>query len=244
MWHDRDEFWEKLAPFLFPKERWELTAEEVDCIIELLELEQGAHILDLCCGPGRHTLEFNRRGHPVVGVDRTAAYIQQALKKAKSEGLNAEFVHDDMRQFIRTEAFDVAILMFTSFGYFEAHEENIRVIENVWASLRDGGRVLIDVMGKEVLARIFQPQGWEERDGVFWLQERNIFQNWSKIENRWIVIGEGEQFEINFRHWLYSAVELAGMLQGAGFGKVDCYGDLRGSEYGAHARRLVCVGVK
>jgi SAM-dependent methyltransferase len=229
---------------LFPQERWDTTGEEVDLILELLRLKEGAHILDLCCGPGRHALELNRRGYEVVGVDRTSAYIREAQKKARSEGLNVEFVDDDMRLFVRADTFDAAILMFTSFGYFDSYEENFQVLENIYGSLRDGGKVLIDVMGKEILARIFLPQGWEEREGVFWLQERKIIQDWSKIENRWIVIGEGERFEVSFSHWIYSAAELAAMLQEVGFGKVDCFGDLGGSEYGAEARRLVCVGVK
>jgi SAM-dependent methyltransferase len=243
-WHDKDDFWEKMAPFLFPEERWEVTQEEVDKILGLLDLEAEATILDLGCGPGRHSLEFARRGFQVTGVDRTSAFLQQGREKAEEGGLQVEFIQEDMRDFVKPGTFDAAISMFTSFGYFEDHDENLKVLRNVRTSLKEDGKVLVDVMGKEILARIFQPQGWQERGGRFWLQGRDIIENWSKIENRWIVMdGEG-RYEISFKHWLYSGVELSNMLQEAGFMHVTCYGDLSGSEYGPQARRLVCIGQK
>ena len=243
-WHNRDEFWEKLAPFMFPEERWEGTQAEVDQILKLLDIGDRFMILDLGCGTGRHSLEFARRSFQVTGVDRTSIFLQQAREKADGEGLLVKFVQEDMRGFIRPDTFDAAISMFTSFGYFEDQEENLKVLNNVWTSLTEGGKVLIDVAGKEIIARVFQPQGWEERDGRLWLQERSIRGDWSKIENRWIVIdGEG-RYEITFDHWLYSARELEGMLKEVGFKNIQCFGDLSGSEYGTDARRLVCIGQK
>lgn len=44
-------------------------------------------MLDLCCGPGRHPLEFARRGFQVTGVDRTAGYLETARAAATREGL-------------------------------------------------------------------------------------------------------------------------------------------------------------
>jgi SAM-dependent methyltransferase len=244
IWHDRDEFWEKLAPFLFPKERWEVTQDEVDQIQALLDMREGMALLDLGCGPGRHSLEFARRGLQVIGVDRTSAFLKKARAKAEEGSLQAEFILEDMRDFVRPGAFDAAISMFTSFGYFEDQEENLKVLRNVWTSLKDEGKVILDVMGKEILARIFLPQGWQEREGKYWLQRRTIRGNWSKLENHWIVIDGASRYEITFEHWLYSGVELSNMLLEAGFKDVTCYGDLSGSAYGPEARRLVCVGQK
>jgi len=34
--------------------------EEVDHVLKLLRLEAGSAILDLCCGPGRHSVELAR----------------------------------------------------------------------------------------------------------------------------------------------------------------------------------------
>lgn len=67
--HENQEFWLDTEEVLFAKRRWEGTAREVDSIASLIELQSGAHDLDLCCRPGSHSLELVRRGHRVMGVD-------------------------------------------------------------------------------------------------------------------------------------------------------------------------------
>ena len=47
--------------------------------------------------------------------------------------------------------------MFTSFGYFASRDDDLRVLRNVRASLNAHGTLVLDVMGKEWLARHFQP---------------------------------------------------------------------------------------
>ena len=47
--------------------------------------------------------------------------------------------------------------IFTSLGYFDDKNEVLEVLRNIFANLKSGGAFLIEVMGKEILARIFQP---------------------------------------------------------------------------------------
>ncbi|NIT57732.1 MAG: methyltransferase domain-containing protein, partial [Aliifodinibius sp.] len=115
-----------------------------------LGIEASSPILDLGCGIGRHTLELAHRGFTVTGVDRTQTYLNKAREKARIGGLEVEFVQADMRSFRRTGAFEAVINLFSSFGYFENPEEDRRVVENVYDSLKPGGRFLVEMMGKEV----------------------------------------------------------------------------------------------
>jgi len=187
-WHERDEFWETFAPTMFSERHWSAVPFEVDQVISRLGLEHGAAVLDLCCGPGRHSLEMARRGLRVTGGDRTASYLAKARAQAGEQGLEIEFIQDDMRRFVRPGAYDGAIMMYTSFGYFEDPAENQAVLANVQRSLKAGGALIVDVMGKEVLARVFQPRDWSEQEGALFLQERSISKDWSWIDNRWIVV--------------------------------------------------------
>ena len=243
-WHESDHFWETLAPVFFGPQRWEVVPAEVEQIVGLLGVGPGAAILDLCCGPGRHALELARRGFRVTGVDRTATYLERARERAQEEGLDVEFVLEDMRQFCRPDAFDAVLSMFTSFGYFEDPAQNRQVLSNVYRSLRDGGVLLLELVGKEILARIFQERSWEEHGDILMLEERSIHQDWTWVEKRWIVQQGEERHEFVVSHWLYSAAELSAMLKTCGFDTVMAYGDLEGAPYDHAARRLVVVARK
>ena len=241
VWHEDDAFWHTFAPGMFTPETWEAAPEQVDRMETLLGVEPGARVLDLCCGPGRHSLELARRGYVVTGVDRTAEYLRRARRKARREGLSVEFVKADMREFVRPGAFDAVANMFSAFGYFRDPEDDARVLRNVGESLRPGGRLLIDVVGKEVLARIFLPRNWDEQDGVLYLQERQVTEDWSWIENRWIAIDATGRHETQVSHRVYSAVELRRLLVECGFAEVRVFGDLAGAPYDHKATRLVAL---
>jgi len=243
-WHENDDFWETMAPSMFSEERWDAAPVEIDQAISLLGVDPKGAILDLCCGPGRHSLELARRGFRVTGVDRTTAYLEKARKQAEREGLAIEFVQDDMRRFCRPDTFDSVMMMFTSFGYFEKPAENRQVLANAYRSLKNQGTLVIEMMGKEVLARIFLERDWHEHDGVIFLQERKVNKNWSWIENRWIMLEGQNRREFKVSHWIYSAAELSALLKKCGFSSVDVYGDLEGAPYDHTAKRLVAVAHK
>ena len=201
-------------------------------------------MLDLCCGIGRHSLELARRGFRVTGVDRTKAYLDLAAAAAEREALSLELVREDMREFRRDGSYDVVINLFTSFGYFKDPRDDQRAVDNVYASLRPGGVLVMQLMSKEVLARIFRPRDWYEQDGLLVLEERKVRQNWSWIESRWILISGGRRIDLDFSHRLYAASELSLLLRDRGFGEVAVYGDFDGSPYDEKANRLVVVARK
>ena len=84
-WYEDESFWKTFAPEMFNQERLDVTVEEIDQIIKILDIKKGAKILDLCCGIGRHSLELARRGYRIVGVDLTEEYLAKARKQAESE---------------------------------------------------------------------------------------------------------------------------------------------------------------
>ena len=242
-WHEDDELWRTLTPFLFDEEKRGQASTEVEGVLNLLGVAPGAKLLDLCCGPGRHAVELARRGFAVTGVDRTASYLDLARGRAAQAGLDIEFVQDDMRRFRRAESFDGAINLYTSFGYFEDPAENFQVLLNLHASLKPGARLVMELMGKEIMARIFAPKDWHELpDGSLFLAEREIVESWNKMRDKWILVRGGERRVLEFTHFLYSGEELAGLLRQAGFQRVSIHGGLDGSPYDRNALRLVAVG--
>jgi SAM-dependent methyltransferase len=243
-WHEDDLFWDVISPRIFTEELWAAAPAEIDRILVMHGLKPGAAVLDLCCGPGRHSIALARRGFRVTGVDRTQAYLDRASRRARAEGLDIEFVQEDMRRFRRPRAFAGAINLFTSFGYFENQGDDRRVLANVFDSLEDGGVFVLDMMGKEVLAGMFRERDWLEQGGTLFLEERKVRRDWSWIENRWIVIQGKSRREFHWSHRLYSASELSDLLSQVGFGEVKIHGDLAGAPYDHTAKRLVAVARK
>jgi SAM-dependent methyltransferase len=245
IWHDQDDWWEGAADIIFHTYAREHAPQQVEQVLALAAFEPPIRVLDLPCGIGRHTLEFARLGCRVTAVDRTQVYLDMAAQRADELGLNIELVREDMRVFQRPESFDLAVNLYTSFGYFEDPDEDQRVIDNFYVSLRPGGVLVMDMAGKEVIARIFQARDWRElEDGTLILEERRTSADWTWFSNRWIVIREGERRDYPFSHRIYGASDLRRVLENAGFEPIRIYGDLTGSEYDHNAQRLVAVARK
>jgi len=243
-WHEDETFWKETLPVLFPDSRVQQAKQEIEQLLSLAGIPAGATVLDLCCGVGRHALELARRGYRVTGVDRTQAYLDLAAAAAGTESLSIELVREDMREFRRDESYEAVINLFTSFGYFEDPRDDQRVVNNIYASLRPGGVLVMQLMSKEVLARIFRPRDWYEQDGLLVLEERKVRQSWTWIESRWTLISEGRRVDLDLSHRLYAASELTLLLRDRGFQTAAAYGDFDGSCYDERANRLVIVARK
>jgi SAM-dependent methyltransferase len=179
-------------------------------------------------------------------VDRTASYLEQARARADDDALDIEWIRADMREFRREAAFDLVVNLLTSFGYFKDPADDQRVAENVLASLKPGGQLVMELMGKEILARVFRPTDWHrEPDGTLVLEERKLTEDWSRLKARWIILKEdGERYDRNFELRLFGASDLKRVLQDAGFARVDVYGSLEKAPYDHQAERLVIVARK
>lgn len=243
-WFDDDALWRELYPFMFPEHRFAAAPEQVDKALALTD-PGGKDALDLCCGPGRCSVALAQRGFRVTGVDRTEFLLRKARGKARAAKVKIEWVQADMRDFERAESFDLALSMFTSFGYFDDKREDAQVMGNVLRSLKPGGVFLVEVMGKERLARILQPTTSEVLpDGTKLVQCHEIFDDWTRIRNEWILIRKGRAKSFKFHHTIYSGQELRCLMQEAGFVEVRLFGNLDGDAYGPSAQRLIAVGRK
>lgn len=244
VWFEDDRLWEGLAPMLVSAEARAAGVDEVEAIAALAGRPATA-VLDLGCGGGRHSVPFAKRGCRVTGVDKSAFLLRHARDYAAAEGVEVRWVHDDMRRFVEPDSFDLALSLLTSFGYFDDPSDNLRVLENARASLRPGGALVLDVMGKETLARIYQPCAvLDLPDGGMFVQRRTVVDDWARMENDWSLVRGGEVVSFRFRHWLYSAAELRAMVRDAGFETISVFGDLRGAPYGTDANRLVIRAYK
>jgi len=243
-WFDDDSFWRELYPVMFPEERIAGADEQVAKALALTK-PSGKTALDLCCGPGRCSIALAKRGFYVTGVDRTQYLLDKARARARTARAKIEWVRADMRDFVRPNSFALVLSMFTSFGYFADRGEDLLVLRNILESLRQGGVCLIELLGKEHLAKIFQPTvSHLLPDGTLIVERHEIFDDWTRVRNEWLLIKNNRVRRFKFHHTVYSGLELRDRLERAGFVDVKLYGNLGGDEYGPDSERLVATGRK
>lgn len=108
-----------------------------------LSVPQGASILDLPCGKGRHTLFLAEKGFTLTGADLSNESISLA-KSYAPEGVT--FLVHDLRKPAWNETFDYVLNLFTSFGYFETEAEDRAAFTTLSRALKPGGTLVIDFM--------------------------------------------------------------------------------------------------
>jgi SAM-dependent methyltransferase len=171
------------------------------------------------------------------------------LKKAKNysnkENVGIEYVEEDMLTFRRADSFDLIISMFSSFGYFTNPEDDFKVLDNAYYSLKRGGKILIDVRGKEVHAMAnVTSYSHQMPNGDFIFHRTEVNDDWTRSISDWVYLQGEKAYKFKMEFNLYSGVELRALLKKAGFKDVMLYGDLKGGAYNHHAKRLVVLAEK
>jgi SAM-dependent methyltransferase len=243
-WYENDGLWSGFAGLMFSPKRAAGAARNV-AESPLLKFPAGSRVLDLCCGPGVYLVPLAEQGHRVTGVDLSTAMLDRARAACEKAGQQVELVHGDMGEFVRPGAFDVAMNMYTSFGYFAEQEKNLQVLRNMHTSLAPGGQVLIEVFGKEFLAArgLDRPQVVDLEEGTVFLRN-TILDDWTRLHTEWTMVRGGEASTASVTAYLYSAAELKALVEQAGFTEVECFGGFDGRPYDLRNRALIVRGIR
>lgn len=126
------------------------TEQEVAFGMRNLPLPAYKRVLDVCCGPGRHSVPLAERGYEVVGIDLDERALERARQKTAG---NATFLHKDMRRLGEVPGqFDAVLSMWQSFGYFD-ESTNRDVLRQMSEKLRPDGRLILDIYHRDYFER-------------------------------------------------------------------------------------------
>ena len=201
--------------------------------------EPEAEILDCPCGFGRHSLVLAQAGYRVIGADRSQVLLDEARRRAGETEL--ELVQADYRALPFEDAsFDAVLNLFTSIGY-TGREGDTQAFREFRRVLRPRGKLVVETMHRDRLARVFQSHRWERLPQGYLIEEGSFDQVTGMYSDKIIWIpDEGPQREFPYEIRTYTATELVEMLRGAGFEDVRCYGGVDGEEL-TFETRLVLV---
>ncbi|MCE2823999.1 MAG: methyltransferase domain-containing protein [Sediminibacterium sp.] len=212
-------------------------------LITYLTPKPHAKMLDIACGKGRHSKALFDAGFDVTGIDLSPASIE-AASTMQTNGLS--FSCHDMRETFKANYFDYAFNFFTSFGYFDTHEEHQLAISAMAANLKESGTLVIDYLNvgiveenidKEALTQIdsfiFYTKKWQ--DDLFLFKEIRVVDVVSKE-----VLGIFEE-----RVRKYGLNDFRLFMQKAGLEMIATFGDYQlGSYHMERSDRLIMVAKK
>lgn len=148
------------------------TSQEIDFICEQSQIVRGARVLDVGCGPGRHSLEFARRGMQVTGVDISQEFVDIAAKTAHDEALNdAHFVRMDARGLIATDdfhqRFDLAVCLCQgAFGLMLDDQHDVEILQGIRSCLVDDGIVVLSAFNAYFAVKHFASSDFDATRGI------------------------------------------------------------------------------
>ena len=172
------------------------------------QLVPGAHVLDLCCGPGRHAAPLSDAGYRVTGLDRDAAALSDATRSAP----RASFVRADMRRPpLAAAGVDAVICMWQSFGHFDA-ATNMAVLTELHRVTTPNGTIILDLYNRDYHAAHIGERVID-RDGERIHESRTMDGDRLRAALRYDSAAIAEEFE-----WqLYTPADIVSVARSAGF---------------------------
>ena len=228
---------------LYPHRSAQEARQTASWLIESLELKSPCRVLDLACGPGRHAVEFARRGFDTVGLDLSWHLLTAARRYDTSRVLKR--IRGDMRFLpLCGGRFDLALSLFTSFGYFPTVAEDFRMLKEVHRILRTGGLIVLDYLNATQVRRDIIPEEVINLGDIRVTVNRWVDEAENRVKKIIKLCDAGQEREYLESVYLYGRKDLAALFDQLGLSLQAEYGNYQGAPYSESSPRLIMVGRK
>jgi SAM-dependent methyltransferase len=209
----------------------------------LLDLPEGASLLDVPCGDGRLAVRLAGCGYAVTGVDLAVEELERARAAVQRVGVEARFVVGDLRALPDVGPMDAVLSWGNSFGYL-VPADTVRSLEAMHRVLNPGGRLVLEsaTVAESLLVGGVNPRAEHEFGGVRMTSTNRYRAAESRLESSYVFEDEDGTIEhAQAAHHVHTTGEVVRMLEGAGFRNVELLGADGTSPYELGSRRLVAV---
>lgn len=209
-------------------------------LLEHLGLPKHSKLLDLACGKGRHSITMNKLGYNVIGADLSANSIEFA-KQFENDQL--KFIVHDMREVLPNTHFDGIFNLFTSFGYFDNLEDNVKVLNAIHHMLQHRGILVIDFMNASKVIRHLVHEEEKVIDGLQFSIRREADEN--HIFKHIAVYDNSTQSNYSERVQAIMLTDFEELLTLTGFELISTFGDFNLNPFNEeNSDRLIIVAQK
>ena len=245
-WYADPEFWDTFYTFIFPPESFETAEKNISAYIKYSGVNRG-NVLDLACGPGRYAVPLAKLGFKVDAVDIQQSMLEKARFSAALNSENPRYHQSDAASFIKPEYFDLVLLLYNSFGYYDNRQQDQSLIESAYANLKEGGVFLLELKTRREIEKSFS-KTYETQlaSGIILTEVRSISKNGSQMITAWQLedpLNPGNRSFVSKMN-LYYLEDLTGMLAEVGFKKINAFGDWDFKIYDKNSKQLLLSAEK
>jgi SAM-dependent methyltransferase len=192
------------------------TEQEVDFLVDALGLVPGMRVLDVGCGPGRHSLALAHRGITAHGIDLSDRFVD--LARAAATGLPATFEVLDVRDLPFDAEFDALVCLCQGGFGLLAGEEDAALLARFTRALRPGGRLALSAFSAYFAVR--------------WLEASDAFDPATGVHHERATLRDEHGAEREFDLWTtcFTATELRLLAFAAGL-RVDAIHGVTPGDY-------------
>lgn len=184
---------------------------EVPSVIKAVGSVVGKSVVDYACGDGFFARAWKRLGaEEVIGIDLSPEMIGLARQKEEANPLGITYYIDDASILKKIGNFDLATAIFF-FNYADDAETLSKMIENVGANLKSGGRLVAVVPNPSFIT--------DRRDTLpYGYLVEEIYSDPSRVKVKMTFTGE-KVFSVQFTQWQKHIYEE--LMPKFGFGNIE-----------------------
>jgi SAM-dependent methyltransferase len=229
--------------------------EDLNMYMNFAEL-CGSPLLELACGSGRLLVPLAREGYQLTGVDTSATMLnlaQHALEQAKVAA-QCTLVQENMCALSLGQKFRLAFIALGSFGHVCTRLEQRQTLAAVRDHLTPGGKFILDISNADVRymeqlsGQVLHQGTWKRDDGAllshFVSPASSLTRHMLELTHFYEEHQQGEAVRrtvTTTQLYLFEKTEVELLLEEAGFGITDVYGEYELGPFEHDSPRMIFI---
>lgn len=204
--------------------------------------EQGDNVLDIGAGTGNLAIALAGSGLHVTASEPDLAMMEKI--KEKSSDLDVSVHSKSMEQLTEfASTFDGIVCVGNTLPHLQSKESIEQFLSDCYAKLNEDGKLLLQLVNYD---KVLSTDDFSfpviEKDDFTFTRKYEVTDR--KVMFTSCLTAKGETVENTIPLTPITSTELTSLLEKAGFGQIELFGNFKGEPYSKQSGALVCVAGK